>query len=744
MSRWLKSVNTMLEKLDDRAGTAAGDASNLLLDADGVALSGLTNRFLSNTQSENEDGSYLDDDDDDGDGDDVDDDEFYDNESDMDNIKRSSRESGDELEDEGDGIQPDRSGEKKWDPPPDEAQPIQRSEVEASSEPESISTAKNNKSEPFSSVDFDVVPATEKAAAPVSSDVSSKIASNTSVEVPPPPSSQHATSNRASNNSVKFLPPPPSSQSSSSTKTAARPANRLELQKAQQEVLRLTKLNASLQAQLEASQAELSAQNEELLRAAERIDEDRQLADEEREELLDEHEEALRNLKASYEASLTHQKDTYEKQLEDIRKQLATEAQMRAKEGGDMTEELGECIERERQALRKADQLEQEKAQLELVNGQLSEQGETLREEVKRLKEAAQASADRERQMEERLDAANEMHQRALSHRQAREAELERNVAELGAALALRESGNSRSVTDHAIARMDAGNGSHFDNKYDLIVEELESTKAQLNLSNQKCDALQKELQLISLERTEEASVAQLQEREHNAKVEQLALKIAQLEATLREYKAVSGDLNLGSSSILSEQENPGQNGESVAQLTRDLENSRRHIASLSDQLLRQQGLTESAKSEVLALRGRLQSATSRAEAAEAAGSNGGMYELESGGVGYATNLRQRRVRRSGPQLGRTMRSALGLRTVENSNLEPVAQTVDAVDLWMLQTGVILKHEPLARIGLLFYFTLIHFWCFGLIFFHAVESEHGDLGALTSIGKIHAARPPGQ
>ena len=61
-----------------------------------------------------------------------------------------------------------------------------------------------------------------------------------------------------------------------------------------------------------------------------------------------------------------------------------------------------------------------------------------------------------------------------------------------------------------------------------------------------------------------------------------------------------------------------------------------------------------------------------------------------------------------------------------------VVQTVDAVDLWMLETGFLLKQEPLARLGLLAYALILHLWCFGLIFFHTVEAEHGDLGSLTA------------
>ena len=708
MSRWLKSVNNILEKLDDGVETVAEDASNILLDVDvvpssGAALTGLKNRFLGGGQSESEDGSYYDDE------------ENYDDQ-DSDQQYTTSFESGEE--DDGDDVQQeDDDGDERVDRSISQEQ--ESSDPQTNPEEDNQATATDI--EESAGLESSKSIATTKKEEPEPAESLTTKSPEKKTEDSAPPSTAESRS---------LLPPPPSSQSSS-IKASGKPYGRADLQKAQQEVQRLTKQNATLRAQLEASQAELSAQNEELLTAAERIDEDRQLADEEREELMDEHEEALRNLKASYDASLAHQKDTFEKQIEDLRQQLATESHMRAKEGGDMTEELTDSIERERQALQKATELEREKSVIEQTNAELKAQEAVLREEVKRLKESAQAAADRERQVEERLDAATETHQRALSHRQAREAELERTVAELGAALAAKESESNRTVGEISTGLGGAvtGDGSKVEGKYGVIAEELDNTKAQLSLSNQKCEALHEELRLIYRERTEEVEATQEKEREYDQRVAQLKTKISHVEASFREYKAVSGDLTVGphssgSTSLPSDSEASAQNGEKVRQLTRDLDKSRRQIASLSDQLLRQQGLTESAKSEVLALRGRLQSAKTRAEAAEAASSNGGICELDSGGVGYGAHNRQQRRVKSGRggihRVGRTMRSTLGLRVVENSNLEQVAITVDAIDLWMLQTGTVLKHEPVARIALLFYLLMVHLWCFGLVCLHTV------------------------
>ena len=78
------------------------------------------------------------------------------------------------------------------------------------------------------------------------------------------------------------------------------------------------------------------------------------------------------------------------------------------------------------------------------------------------------------------------------------------------------------------------------------------------------------------------------------------------------------------------------------------------------------------------------------------------------------------------------MRSALGIRASSSPLTMQIVQTVDALDLWILETGLILKQEPLARLGLLAYAIILHLWCFGLVVFHTVQAEHGDLDALTA------------
>jgi len=724
-------VNTILDKLDDKVETVAEDASNILVDSDGVP-SNFTSRFLGQKQSmsESDEESYYDDD------------EEYEEYEDIDPEPVQNYDPPDSVVTGPPSIQNDSQEPEITTQPTAIREEITPSlgQKEGSGQDFGEAVALAEKSEESDLLtNPKVVSATDNVKEVMMKEATSNRPAQPAVAMKAPPSAAPVVNTPPS--SVERRPPQaPRSQTSNVGSTTKSSQHRAELQKLQQELQKMTKQNGALQNQLDAAQTEINAQQKELEQAAERLEEDRQLADEEREDLLDEHEDALRNLKESYETRLEVQKQEYESKLGDVKQKLATEAHMRVQEGGDMTEELEEALEREREALQKADQLQQEKNALEASNLKYKNQEETLREKMKNLSEAAQTAAERERQAEERLDNVNEAHQRALSNRQAREAELERTVTELGAALASK--GAERKL--NGVENIVPGGDTVHQRQHDMVVEELESTKGQLDLSNQRCEALQTELKILSKERTDEASAAQHKQREYDQRVEDLTSKIARLEASVREYKVMANDSITATSSPL--EANPNslngtQDNMAVRQVTRDLDKARRQIATLSDQLLRQQGLTESAKSEVLALRGRLQSATTRAEAAEQASAEshsntGRLYELESGGVGYGVNPRIARKRvkmgRGQQRGGRTMRSALGLNTSENSSLDQVAQTVDALDLWMLETGNIMKHEPLARLGLLVYLLVVHLWCFGLVCFHAVESEHGDLGSLTA------------
>jgi hypothetical protein len=150
---------------------------------------------------------------------------------------------------------------------------------------------------------------------------------------------------------------------------------------------------------------------------------------------------------------------------------------------------------------------------------------------------------------------------------------------------------------------------------------------------------------------------------------------------------------------------------------------------------MRQQGAIESFKSEILALKGRLQSANARADTAEMQISAD--FESGSDGGPYGPTPSKMRRRIKGGRFGRStayrsMRLGLGVRGAPAGSLrEKVGSTIDAFDSWMLDTGDVLKNEPLARAAFAAYLAILHVWCFALVAFHTIQSEHADLGELT-------------
>jgi len=261
----------------------------------------------------------------------------------------------------------------------------------------------------------------------------------------------------------------------------------------------------------------------------------------------------------------------------------------------------------------------------------------------------------------------------------------------------------------------------------DLATEELETVRTHLLTANERCRALEFQLQDLARERDTEAAQHQQMLREYDARLEE-----AQNRHSGHHSSSVAAGQNSG--------------GEEQDQLQRELQSAQAQIASLSDQLMRQQGLAESSKSEVLALKGRLQVAIQRAEAAEQQSTAAAEIEMGTPYSNAKSTTRRRRIKGGSSKArfsslpSHSIRGAVGL-NAGNSTLSQIGATIDAVDTWMLETGSILRHEPLARLGFFLYMTVVHLWCFGLVFFHTVESEHGDLGQLTDhsrMGLLHA------
>ncbi|GAX23263.1 hypothetical protein FisN_21Hh052 [Fistulifera solaris] len=498
-----------------------------------------------------------------------------------------------------------------------------------------------------------------------------------------------------------------------------------ENQRLQQLQVALEKSNAELQDELEHARAELTAQHVELQLAAERMEKDRIRNKEDREELLEEQEEELQQQKEEYDQQLAEQKEYYENELRELRKRLQQEEHKRLEEGGDWTKELEDALQRERDALNELVSVKSEKQQLESKVATLDSQRESLQTKVASLKESLRNTTERERIAEEKLDKEMNQHKRQLRQQREREEQLERTVAELSAALTSAQqqvTSSTPSSVEHGIMA--------YKERYLNAMEEMETLKSQLSHVTQQNGVLQMELQSMSHERTADAEVMRNRQRKYDEQVHELQRQVAYLEATLR--------------STSNEQNNEEMNGllnspvsqQQVERLAKELEQAQRQLAFSTGQIVELKGLSDAAKAEVLALKGRLQSAMDRAEMAEnalASQTSSTSRACDMGEASYSnTRTVRRRVRGGRGRFShlstRSMFSVLGMHVIG----EQISMTVDAIDNWMLETGNILRHEPLARLGFAIYFALVHLWCLGLVFFHTVQSERADLGSLTT------------
>lgn len=203
---------------------------------------------------------------------------------------------------------------------------------------------------------------------------------------------------------------------------------------------------------------------------------------------------------------------------------------------------------------------------------------------------------------------------------------------------------------------------------------------------------LHQELQDMSLERTEESSAAHARQLQNDRKIADMSVTVARLESNLRDAKKAS--LNERRDSVYSLGE----------------EDKNMQIRTLSEQLLQQQETTGRCKSEISALRSRLQVALSRADRAEEALSSlqiaDDVYDrMECTPVsgGSSTDGKQAMRRRahgtSSDTYGGSIRSAIKLNPGQGDSGEKFGKAIDAVDSFSVQTGM--AHR-----------TTRHFTCF--------------------------------
>lgn len=295
-----------------------------------------------------------------------------------------------------------------------------------------------------------------------------------------------------------------------------------------------------------------------------------------------------------------------------------------------------------------------------------------------------------------------------------RESELERAIADLGAALVVarnKEINRLKTAQNGDISAGSDGNDiSALRTRLENAEDHVETLTVQLDLERQrvsstvgslcwipivscalicmfvrnviptKLQTLHQELEEISKERTEEAAAAHARHLQNDRKIADMSVTISRLQSNLRDAKGASFDDSRDSINSFGGDDKTMQ------------------IKTLSEQVLRQQELIGQGKSEISALKSRLQGAIRRAEKAEGAMSSfqnsDDIYDrMESAPLSGGSNDGRRTMRRRGhgnsnDSYGGSIRSAIRLSHGQGESTAKIGKAIDVVDSFSVQTGV--------------------------------------------------------
>eukprot|EP00934_Nitzschia_sp_Nitz4_P001069 Nitzschia sp. Nitz4//scaffold22_size323478//119997//122571//NITZ4_000523-RA/size323478-augustus-gene-0.196-mRNA-1//1//CDS//3329542983//1069//frame0 len=511
-------------------------------------------------------------------------------------------------------------------------------------------------------------------------------------------------------------PKPPTKASATSTSRSPKEIELIQKEKqAQKEVRQLRRHVVSLNTTLEQAEQEIQALRGELGTVAERMEKDRLKAKEQKESAQKQAAEQLAAQKAQYEQQLQQQQQKLQEQLKEQKKVMEDLEYKRRQEGGDWNKEMEQAMEREQEMQQRVVLLEDEKAVFLNQISTLQNQQATLGVRLESLSQAAESAMAREKEADDRLDETLTQHARQISQRQAREAELERTIQELNAALVAAGSKAGSAMmtpTDDEKAKSEAALKAHAQ----ALEGELDLARSQLQLEKERCDALRNELKGT----TQETVVMHSKHVEHRLQVAELESTISKLQAELTEAKKQAAS-------------NSKDNSASASKVD---EETLQHVRELSEEVLRLREKLAGSSSESKTLRMRLQAATQRANKAEddlaaarTVSRSGSFDDMER-----ATGPTRRR--KGGAANGSSMRSAMRLGSGQGERTEQIGKVVDAVDSFAVTTGKYLRRNPLARASFILYLVMVHLWTFVVLFFHAhnFEDHHLVPGAELGVG----------
>jgi hypothetical protein len=430
MSRWLSSVNTLLEKLDDRVENVVEERAlaNELLDDIETAVDNsigdiLTKRGLSSVLSKEED-----DDDEEEDKEKV---TQYDEEN---AIQTDKSEMNDDNNDETSSPQVNVDAEvaENYHEVIDDNEKNKNQDESSESVPHEVSgqgeeTADSNTDKQSSVVTEKNDSSTVNEQGPSKkTDDNLATSKRTSKNQPQPPPSLAKVSTPTRKLALTTISSrPPNSTGGTPTRSQKEKELTAEMKEAQKEARTLRRHVVSLNEQLEAAENELQAQRKELERAAERMEKDRLRSKQEKESSQKQHAQEISLLRSQHEKTLKEQQARFEEQLDGYRQKLSEAENRRRQEGGNWTKEMSQAIEEQEFMRHKVGALEEEKAVLLSQISTLQGQQTALGSRLESLTQAADNAMERERDAEDRLDALLNQHARQISQRQVSFSEYE-------------------------------------------------------------------------------------------------------------------------------------------------------------------------------------------------------------------------------------------------------------------------------------------------------------------------------
>jgi hypothetical protein len=370
MSHWLKSVNTLLEKLDDRAETVAAERTGIQEDENAGDIHDiLAKRGLGSASREDEDQEEL---------------EVAENE--WEGLEPKSEDAPEKTSAEDTAGEPEpepaasreesrpvavRDGNTKEEPvevPPDTfevvvAAGLEKGEIqkpteqpelaEHSAEVKAAATPPEEPKDETQTTNTDTNTDTDTDAKEQQQQAVSNDTVETILPAAPEPNSSSKTSNLPPPPPKKKPPPPKAAPSSRSQKNAT-----IEAKEAQKEARTLRRHVVSLNSQLEAAESELQAQRKELELAAVRMEKDRKKAKLDKEAAQKKSAQELAALKMQHQQILTEQESRFENQIASFRATIEQVEDQRQQEGGNMNKELAQFQEREQELSNRTNMLE--------------------------------------------------------------------------------------------------------------------------------------------------------------------------------------------------------------------------------------------------------------------------------------------------------------------------------------------------------------------------------------------------